>query len=129
MNISAMLKALANGVNPETGEFMSAGSIVNQPDAIRLLFTLSDEMADEPEKQKKGKLTAEERQQKNIAEGRPAKSYFPWTELEKSLLEERFRADETIDVLSVKFERSIRAVAIQLEKMGLITAEQLLALS
>lgn len=129
MNISAMLKALANGVNPETGEFMSAASIVNQPDAIRLLFTLSDEMADEPEKQKKGKLTAEERQQKNIAEGRPAKSYFPWTELEKGLLEERFRADETIEVLSLKFERSIRAVAIQLEKMGLITAEQLLALS
>lgn len=127
MNISAMLKALANGVNPETGEFMAASSIVNQPDAIRLLFTLSDELADEPEKQKKGKLTPEERQLKNIAEGRPAKAYFPWTDQEKEWLEERFRANESIENLGTKFDRSVRAVAIQLEKMGLITAEQLLA--
>ncbi len=49
MNISAALRALANGVNPETGEFIASGSIVNQPDAIRLLFSLSDELAEEPE--------------------------------------------------------------------------------
>ena len=127
MTISAMLKALANGVNPDTGECMSAGSVVNQPEAIRLLFTLSDELADEPEKVKKVKLTAEERQRKNLAEGRPAKSYFPWTEQERGLLEECFQAQMSIETLSVKFERSPRAVAIQLEKMGLISAEQLLA--
>lgn len=129
MNISAALKALANGVNPETGEFIASGSIVNQPDAIRLLFTLSDELAEEPEKLKRGKPTAEERQQKNIAEGRPAKSNFPWTEQEKMQLEAEFRENTSLDVLSLKFGRSERAVAIQLEKKGLITAEQLLALT
>lgn len=127
MNTSAMLKALANGVNPDSGEFMPACSIANQPEAIRLLFTLSEELVEEPEKVKKGRLTAEERQQKNLAEGRPAKAYFPWSDEERSLLEERFQANDPIDILGVKFERSSRAVAIQLEKMGLITAEQLLA--
>lgn len=126
MTISAMLKALANGVNPDTGEFMASGSVTNQPEVIRMLFMLSDELAEGPEKQKKVRLTAEERQQKNIAEGRPAKSYFPWTDEERGLLEEHFRANDSVELLSIRFERSMRAVAIQLEKMGLISAEQLL---
>ncbi|MBB1202267.1 hypothetical protein EGM70_18480 [Enterobacteriaceae bacterium 89] len=127
MTISATLKALANGINPETGECLSSCSVANKPEAIRLLFMLSQELAEEPEKQKKAKLTAEERQQKNLAEGRPAKSYFPWTEEERGLLEQCHSAGHSVEQLSVKFERSVRAVAIQLEKMGLISAEQLLA--
>ena len=125
--ISAMLKALANGINPETGELLGTGSVANKPEAIRILFILAQELSEEPEKQKKSKLSAEERQQKNIAEGRPAKSYFPWTDEERGLLEERHQAGDSVEQLSLKFERSVRAVAIQLEKMGLISAEQLLA--
>ncbi len=125
MNISAMLRALANGVNPETGEVLSSGSVANKPEAIRMLFTLAEELIAEPEKQKKSKLSPEERQQKNIAEGRPAKSHFPWTEDERHLLEESYNQNNSIEALSTQFERSARAVAIQLEKMGLITAEEL----
>jgi hypothetical protein len=129
MTLSAMLKALANGVNPETGECLPSGSVANKPEAIRLLFMLSAELADEPEKQKKSKLTTEERQQRNLAEGRPAKSYFPWTDEERGQLEQSHRSGDTVEQLSIRFERSVRAVAIQLEKMGLISAEQLLAYS
>jgi hypothetical protein len=127
MNICAMLRTLANGSNPETGEMMAPGSLANKPEAIRMLFALADELIAEPEKQKKAKLTPDERQQRNIAEGRPAKSHFPWTEEEKSTLEQEHLSGSNIEDLSMKFERSSRAVAIQLEKMGLITAEQLLS--
>lgn len=127
MNICAMRRTLANGINPETGEMMAPGSLANKPEAIRMLFALADELSAEPEKQKKAKLTPEERQQRNIAEGRPAKSHFPWTEEEKSTLEQEHLSGSNIEDLSMKFERSSRAVAIQLEKMGLITAEQLLS--
>ncbi|WP_435928387.1 hypothetical protein [Dryocola sp. BD613] len=127
MNISAMLRALANGINPETGEILFSGSVANKPEAIRMLFTLAEELAAEPEKQKKSKLSPEERQQKNIAEGRPAKSHFPWTEEERHQLEESYSQNSSVEALSTQFERSSRAVAIQLEKMGLITAEELMA--
>lgn len=58
-----------------------------------------------------------------------ADAYFQWTEAEKQLLEQGYKGNETIEGLSEKFERSTRAVAIQLEKMGLITAEQFLAMT
>lgn len=127
--VSAALRALAKGINPETGELLAPGSLANQPDVIRMLFALSEELAERPEKQKKIKLTPEERQQKNIAEGRPANAYFPWAADERVLLDVRYRQNEDINALSQQFGRSTRAVAIQLEKMGLITAEQLLAVS
>lgn len=127
MKILAMLKALANGIHPETGEILTAESTANKPEAIRILFALIEELSATPEKQKKTKLTPEEKQQRNLAEGRPAKSYFPWTEEEKVILAERFGQSEAIEALGDEFGRSARAVAIQLEKMGLITAEQRLA--
>lgn len=105
MNISAVLKALANGVNPETGEFIAPGSIVNQPDAIRLLFSLSEELAEEPEKLRRSKLTAEEHQLRNVAEGRPAKSNFPWTEEEKMHPEAEFQENVSLGELSLKSGR------------------------
>ncbi|HEX4501672.1 MAG TPA: hypothetical protein VH187_11045 [Scandinavium sp.] len=129
MSFSAMLKVLANGVHPDTGEVLAPGSVAHRPDVIRMLFAVADELTLEPEKQKKSKLTVEERQLKNRAEGRPANAYFPWTEAEKLLLEQGYQGDETVEALSEKFERSTRAVAIQLEKMGLITAEQFLAMT
>ncbi|SQI47063.1 Uncharacterised protein [Serratia plymuthica] len=76
MKTQAMLRALANGINPETGELLGTASMTGSPEAIRLLFALAEEFQVEPERQKKVKLSPEERQQKNIAEGRPAKSHF-----------------------------------------------------
>ncbi|MCT4700795.1 hypothetical protein MUA02_02890 [Enterobacteriaceae bacterium H20N1] len=108
-------------------KLLPSGSVANKPEAIRMLFTLAEELAVEPEKQKKSKLTPEERQQKNIAEGRPAKSHFPWTEEERHRLEESYNQNAAIEAPGTQFERSPRAVAIQLEKMGLITAEELMA--
>ena len=128
MNTPTILKALANGINPDTGELLSRSSVAHTPDMIRLLFALSEEFVQLPEK-KKVKLSPEERQQKNIAEGKPAKSFFPWSDEEKCQLEEYFRQGKTPEMLSREFQRSVRAVAIQLEKMGLITAEQLISYS
>lgn len=129
MNITLILKALANGVNPESGEMLPRSSVAHTPEAIRLLFALSEEFSgtQQGKKVKKEKLTPLERQQKNLAEGKPAKSYFPWSEEEKLMLEEYYKPGKSIEGLANDFDRSVRAVAIQLEKMGLITAEQLVS--
>jgi hypothetical protein len=129
MNTSTALRALANGVNPDTGELLPCSSVAQFPETIRLLFTLSEELTDKPEKSKKAKLSPQERQEKNIAEGKPAKSYFPWSEEEKRQLESDYEAGKSVEELGAELGRSVRAVAIQLEKVGLLTAEQLLGYS
>ncbi|WP_425267209.1 hypothetical protein [Buttiauxella warmboldiae] len=121
-----ILRALANGVNPDTGELLSRSSVAQTPEMIRMLFTLAEELVDVSAKIKKTKLSLHERQQKNIAEGKPAKSYFPWSNEEKLQLAEGYTAGKTVEALSLELGRSGRAVAIQLEKLGLITAEQLM---
>lgn len=112
-----MLRALAKGFNPETGELLNHTSLVHSPEVIRILFRLAEELQVHPERPKKGKLTPEERRQKNITEGKPANSYFPWTEEEKGLLTEGYSDGKTVVILSVEFERSLRGIAVQLEKM------------
>jgi len=124
MKTQAMLRALANGINPETGELLGTASMTGSPEAIRLLFALAEEFQVEPERQKKVKLSPEERQQKNIAEGRPAKSHFPWAEEEKQRLQEIYAEGGTLEALSSEFERTTWAIAVQLQKMGLITEQQ-----
>jgi len=129
MNTAKILRALANGINPDTGELLTHASLAHAPEMIRMLFALSDELMAQPEKSKKTKLSPQEREQKNIAEGKPAKSYFPWAEEEKKQLEEEYAAGKAVEQLGAELGRSVRAVAIQLEKMGLITAEQLIGYS
>lgn len=129
INTAKILRALANGINPDTGELLTHSSVAHTPEMIRMLFALSDELMGQPEKNKKTKLSPLEREQKNIAEGKPAKSYFPWAEEEKKQLEKEYAAGKAVEQLSAGLGRSVRAVAIQLEKMGLITAEQLIGYS
>ncbi|MEL5300133.1 hypothetical protein PTR52_22870 [Serratia nevei] len=120
MNTGTLLRALANGVNPDTGELLRPASAACAPEAIRLLFALANEFDGEAELQKKARLTPEE----NLAEGRPANAYFPWPEEEKLRLRESHAAGATLEALSDEFERSTWSIAVQLQKMGLIDEEQ-----
>lgn len=173
MTLSDQLKALANGINPDTGELLPPHSVVNRPDAIRLLFALAEELA-HPQNQNnaairsqelhpaytpagtqpqpsflqnpddpaimvsfrdipylsakmaddKPRLTPDQRRQKNLAEGRPAKSHFPWTEAEQEELATAFRQGQTVEQLTHIYERSALAIAAQLAKVSLITPEE-----
>ncbi|WPC46991.1 hypothetical protein Q9K10_25100 [Serratia marcescens] len=53
MNTGTLLRALANGVNPDTGELLRPASAACAPEAIRLLFALANEFDGEVELQKK----------------------------------------------------------------------------
>lgn len=72
----------------------------------------------------KHKLQPEERRQKNISEDKPPKSHFPWSDEEKRMLEDAFKNDSDIALLANQFERSMLAVAVQLQKFGLISEEE-----
>lgn len=53
MNTGTLLRALANGVNPDTGELLRPASAACASEAIRLLFALASEFDGEAERQKK----------------------------------------------------------------------------
>ncbi|QXX96593.1 hypothetical protein IM817_25560 [Serratia marcescens] len=124
MNTGTLLRALANGVNPDTGELLRPASAACAPEAIRLMLALANEFDGEAELQKKAHLMPEEKRQKNLAEGRPANAYFPWPEEEKLRLRESHAAGATLEALSDEFERSTWSIAVQLQKMGLMGEEQ-----
>ncbi|MGQ5795405.1 hypothetical protein ACUNIY_23585 [Serratia sp. IR-2025] len=126
MNTGILLRALANGVNPDTGELLKPASAACAPEAIRLLFALANEFDGGSELQKKARLTPEDKRQKNLAEGQPA-NYFPWPEEEKLRLRESHAAGATLEALSDEFERSTWSIAVQLQKMGVIGEEQVAA--
>lgn len=125
MTLSSQLKLLANGINPETGEVLDEASLTSKPEVIRILFTLAEELsASEKPKSKKPKMTQDERRQKNISEGRPPKSHFPWEEEEKEKLAREFTNNGDVRHLSTMFERSVLAIAVQLQKLNLISEDE-----
>lgn len=116
------LKLLANGINPETGEVIDDKSLVHKPEVIRILFALSEELSEqEGTKAKKSKITPEERRKKNIEEGRPARSHFPWEATEQENLVREFSKNQDVRYLSSLFERSVLAIAAQLRRLNLIS--------
>lgn len=125
MQINEALTALANGVNPETGEILPANSVAHTPEAIRLLFTLAQELASQPARKKttKPKMSLEERKQKNIADGKPAKSNLPWSEGELEQLVAYYLESGDIKTVAAQMERSPLAIAVQLGKAGVISLE------
>ena len=125
MNLSDQLKILAKGINPDTGELLDEQSVANTTDAVRLLFQLAEELADfEKPKIGKKKLTDEERIARNISEGRPAKSHFPWTDEERTELAKKYAENADMKVLADYFQRSKLAIATQLERAGLINEDE-----
>lgn len=126
MDFIEKLKILANGINPETGEVLGRHSLTGKPETIRILYSLADELSlTYTSKVSKTKLSPQEKKAKNIAEGKPEKSHFPWEEAEKVQLIKKFKAGISIEKLSVIFKRSPLAVAAQLHKLEFITEEKL----
>lgn len=69
-------------------------------------------------------MTQDERRQKNISEGRPPKSHFPWEEEEKEKLAREFTNNRDVRHLSTMFERSVLAIAVQLQKLNLLSEDE-----
>ncbi|MEI2267578.1 hypothetical protein [Erwinia sp. CGal63] len=128
MMAGEIFRLLAKGIHPETGELLPPASVVHTPDAIRLLFALAEEFSgvnfSMAARKEKVKLTPEQRREKNRAEGRPANAYLPWSEDEKQTLVLQFRQGCSISDLAGICERSPRSVAMQLERLALISAEE-----
>ena len=114
-----IIKVLANGIDPTTGEVLPEVSPYNHPSVIRALFTVLESLKDV----KKPKKTIEQKWEDNINAGRPKNTGFPWTDELKIEVASKFRSGASIDELSKYFERTKGAIVSELMKQGLIESK------
>jgi hypothetical protein len=102
-----IVRALADGVNPVTGEAYPDHSPYAEPRTLRALYSAVDLMQREVEREKR-------------RERLPANFGKPWTEGEDRLLTAEFDAGATIPEIARKHERTQSSIRLRLEKLGKI---------
>ena len=102
-----IVRALADGVNPVTGEAYPETSPYAEPRTLRALYSAVDLMAKEVEREKR-------------RERLPANFGKPWGEGEDRALGAAFDAGGTIPELARKHLRTQSSIRLRLEKLGKI---------
>ena len=110
------VEALANGIDPTTGEVFQPDSPYHQPEVIRALYTVLHAA----KQRHKVKKTKAQKQEENQARGLPKNAGLPWTEQGRAELIEQFKAGAQIHQLAELHERTQGSIVAELKKQGLI---------
>ena len=102
-----IVRALADGVNPVTGEAYPEHSPYAEPRTLRALFSAVDLMQKEVEREKR-------------RERLPANFGKPWTEGEDRVLVVEFDGAVPIHEIARKHQRTASSIRLRLEKLGKI---------
>src|SRR3954468_11197799 len=100
-----IVRALADGVNPVTGEAYPETSPYAEPRALRALYSAVDLMQKEVEREKR-------------KERLPANFGKPWTEGEDKLLVVEFDNGAAVPEMARKHMRTHSSIRLRLEKLG-----------
>jgi len=106
-NALPIVRALADGVNPVTGEAYPDQSPYAEPRALRALFSAVGIMEKEVEREKKKRSL-------------PANFGNPWTQDEDANLEHEFDAGMPLGEIARKHQRTSSSIRLRLEKLGKI---------
>ena len=104
-----VVRSLANGVDPDTGEVFAAESPYQRPQTVRALFVAAQALEQ--------RARAERRR-----ETLPAKTGAPWTEDEDRTLLAGFDAGRAIAELALEHQRTQHGVRSRLLKYGRLVA-------
>ena len=99
-----ILKSLADGVDPLTGEVLPEDHICNQPEIIRAIYMVLMELS-------RGKQHRE----------KPENDGAPWSEEEEQLLCDMFDQNRTTKEICDYFKRTNGAIAARLVRVGKIS--------
>ena len=95
-----IIRSLAQGIDPTTGEVLSSESVYNKPDVIRALYTVLEETVPKP-----------------VHPYRNAGK--PWTEQEEDMLINEYNAKMKIADMAKEHGRTYGAIESRLEHLGL----------
>lgn len=110
----AIVSALANGVNPQTGEVFEIDSPYQSADVIRALYVAVRAL----------ELSGRTKTRGNRA-GLPANAGKAWTEDEDRQLLEKFDGGQTIAELAQAHDRTMAGIQARLERHGRLQAQGL----
>lgn len=102
-----IVRALADGVNPVTGEAYPEHSPYAEPRALRALYSAVDLMQKEVERERRRQLL-------------PANFGKPWTQAEDESLVAEFEAHVPLPELARRHARTQSSIRLRLEKLGKI---------
>ena len=105
----AVVRALASGVDPESGEVFPPDSAYQRPQVVRALYEAATALE---------RIERFERRKAQM----PAKTGEPWTEEEDRKLLASFDAGRALQELAAAHERTMGAVRARLLKYGRINA-------
>ena len=105
----AMVRSLANGVDPESGEVFPPESAYQRPQIVRALYEAASALE---------RIERFERRRAQM----PAKTGEPWSEEEDRKLLAAFDAGRALQELASAHERTMGAVRARLLKYGRINA-------
>jgi hypothetical protein len=105
----AIVRSLANGVDPETGEVFPATSAYQRPNTVRALYEAAAAL-EKQERFNRRRLTM------------PPKTGEPWSEDEDRKLLAGFDSGRALQELAASHERTMGAVRARLLKYGRINA-------
>jgi len=105
----AVVRALANGVDPESGEVFPPDSAYQRPQVVRALYEAATALE---------RIERFERRKAQM----PAKTGEPWSEEEDRKLLASFDAGRALQELAAAHERTMGAVRARLLKYGRINA-------
>ena len=119
--VRSIVKTLAQGIDPTTGEVFPQNSPYNDPKNIRALFKVVD-LAWPPGR---SKLSLDEKRQRNLERGLPRNAGLPWSDEHREAVAEGFKNGKTIRELATTLERSLTAINSELIRQELISPEYL----
>jgi len=111
-----IVKTLAQGVHPSTGEVFPPDSPYNDPEVIRALFSVLDFV----KQAKKPRMSIEERRRQNLDIGRPMNSGLPWTDEDRTIVSSGFQDGLTIEKLAAKLGRSSASIVAEVIRQDLV---------
>ncbi len=142
MELSEQIFWLSKGIHPATECEMPEWSWTHEPEVKRYLSAIATELLEletdeisqpnSPARKKKNKakkvkyrtISDKEREElieKNLKEGRPKRSHFPWTKSEDDAVKAQFEAGKTIGEIAAIQERSAGAIGAKLQNLGLVS--------
>jgi hypothetical protein len=105
----AVVRSLANGIDPESGEVFPAESAYQRPHVVRALYEAANALE---------RIERFDRRRSQL----PPKTGEPWTEEEDRKLLTAFDSGRALQELAAAHERTMGAVRARLLKYGRINA-------
>ncbi|ECG1137115.1 hypothetical protein AG28_25270 [Salmonella enterica subsp. enterica] len=113
LTLSGILRVLASGINPETGEMLPDFVSVHKHTKKAYLLKLADEV----------EHIDDEIKRRSEAKKNPR--WKPWLPDEENSLREEYNSNLTVSNIAEKHDRSETAIALRLIQSGIVSQEEI----